>query len=63
MHLRGSYVISLKFTVAVVVLCALSIHCYSSLVKMIQVRLQKQKAPALVMNSYTNSAANCVRRL
>ena len=39
----------MKFAAAVVVSCALSIHCYSSFVKMMQARSQKRKAAALVI--------------
>ena len=34
-----------------------------SFAKMMQARSQKRKVVAIVINSYTSSAANCVRRL
>ena len=40
----------MKFAAAVVVLYALSIHCYSLFAKMIQACSQKRKAAALVIN-------------
>ena len=49
-----------EICLAIVILCASSIHSYFSFAKMIRARSQKRKAAAIVINSYLNSAANCV---
>ena len=54
------YLTNLKFAIATVILCALSIHCHFSLAKMIQASSQKWKAAAIVINSCLSSAAKCV---
>ena len=60
---RSCYEISFKFAAAIIMLCALAIHCYFSFAKIIRARSQKRNAAVMVVNSYMSSAANCVRRL
>ena len=47
-HLHSIQGISLEFATAIVISCALLIHCYFSFAKMIQARLQKRKAAAIL---------------